>query len=78
MLYGLVSLESEDFETDPRCIKVVFSVRKYIVAIGEYAHDINAWGAFGETFEQFRQALTSLVGLRIVLDVFVRVDDGDR
>ena len=42
------------------------------------AHDIDAGGAFGQSFEQRRQALTAFVSLRIMLDVLVRIDDGDR
>ena len=78
VLNGQFILEAKDFEADPRSVKVVLSVGKYIVAIREDAHDIDAGGAFGEAFEQCRQALSSFVSLGIMLDVLVRIDDGDR
>jgi len=46
MLDRQMVLETEDFEADPRSVKVVLSVGKYIVTIREDAHNIDARGTF--------------------------------
>jgi hypothetical protein len=78
MLNGQITFEAKDFEADPRSVKVIFRVAKHIVAIREDARDVDARSAFGKSFEQRRQALIAFVSLRIMLDLPVRIDDGDR
>lgn len=46
--------------------------------LDEFAHDINAGGGLRKALEQRLQALAAIMGLRVVLDVFRLVNDGDR
>ncbi|HAR66439.1 MAG TPA: hypothetical protein DCR55_09545 [Lentisphaeria bacterium] len=51
---------------------------KDIVAIREDAHDIDARRTLRQPLEQGRQPLATFLGLRVVLDVLARIDDGNR
>mmetsp|Transcript_15490 Transcript_15490/g.36992 ORF Transcript_15490/g.36992 Transcript_15490/m.36992 type:complete len:238 (-) Transcript_15490:19-732(-) len=71
-------LESEHLEPDPPRRKVVLRVTEDVVPVLEGPDNVDAGIGLGYLREQGLEALPPRGGLRVVLDVFVGVDDVNR
>ena len=70
--------EAEDLKTDISVSEVILGMGEDVVVILEDAYDVHLGVGFCKSLEQNCQAFTAFMCLRVMLDVLVFVDDGDR
>ena len=78
MLDRLPRLEPEDFKADVSPHEVVFHMSEYKIAVHKCPKHVNPRPSLRQSFEEDRQALTALLSLRIVLDIFCLIDHRHR
>ena len=67
----------ENLEPDLSGCEVVLCVREDKITVLESSHDIDSWRSPGQSLKKRGETLTALVCLRVVLNVFGLIDDGD-
>lgn len=74
----VIILKPKHLKSDIGPGEVVFGMGEDIVAVFEGAHDVDPGRGLRQALEQFLQPLTAFLGLRVVLDILLLIDDSDR
>ena len=78
VLDRLPRLELKDFKADVSPREVVFHMSEYKIAVLKCPNHVHPRPSLRQSFEEDRQALTALLSLRIVLDIFCFIDHRHR
>ncbi|MFY0573855.1 hypothetical protein ACN28S_05315 [Cystobacter fuscus] len=77
VLHDLPVLEAEDVETNLGSEEVVVGVGEDEIAVLEHPRGVHPGRVLGECPQERAEAGEAVRGPQVVLDIFVRVDDGD-